>query len=106
MGCFRDLMKEFEEADTQVLGISVDSFAAAGAFSKSLELNFSLLSDFPRHEAAKAYDVFVEERGIARRVTYVIDKEGVIRGVVQSDTDMEVHARESLAIAKQLAGKA
>ena len=37
------------------------------------------------------------------RVTYVIDKEGVIRGVVESETDIEVHSREALRVVKELA---
>jgi peroxiredoxin len=36
-------------------------------------------------------------------VTYVIDKQGVIRGVIESETDMEVHAREALRILQELA---
>jgi peroxiredoxin len=37
------------------------------------------------------------------RVTYVVDKDGVIRSVIESETDMEVHSREALQIAKELA---
>jgi peroxiredoxin len=36
-------------------------------------------------------------------VTYVIDKEGIIRGVIESESDMEVHAREALRILRELA---
>ena len=56
MQCFRDVAKDFEEAGAQVLGVSIDPFPSQGAFAKSLELNFPLLSDWPRYETAKAYD--------------------------------------------------
>ena len=42
---------------------------------------------------------------IAHRVTYVIDKKGGVRGVIESETDMEVHSRDALRIVKELAGK-
>lgn len=95
-------MPEFEKANTQVLGISIDPFPSAGAFARSLNLNFPLLSDWPRNEATRAYDVFDAERSVARRVTFVVDGEGLIRGVVESDTDMMKHATESLRIIREL----
>ncbi len=65
-------------------------------------MSFPLLSDWPLFETCKAYDVWREDRHLPARVTYVIDKEGVIRGVVESETDMEAHAREALRIVKEL----
>lgn len=105
MQCFRDVAKDFEEAGAQVLGVSVDPNPSQGAFAKSLDLNFPLLSDWPRYETAKAYDAWRDNLNIAARVTYVIDKEGVIRGVVESESDMDVHSREALRIVRELAGK-
>ena len=105
MQCFRDVAKDFEEAGAQVLGVSIDAFPSQGAFARSLELNFPLLSDWPRYETSKAYDVWRENLSLAARVTYVIDREGLIRGVVESETDMDVHSREALRIVGELAGK-
>jgi peroxiredoxin len=102
---FRDVLRDFEEAGAQVLGVSVDPAPSQGAYAKSLELNFPLASDWPHYDTAKAYDVWREERSLAGRVTYVIDKDGVIRGVIESDTDMEIHSREALRIAREIAGK-
>ena len=104
MKCFRDVIQDFEEAGAQVLGVSVDPSPSQGAFAKELQLNFPLLSDWPRYEAAKAYDAWRENLNLAARVTYVIDKEGIIRGVVESETDMEVHSREALRMVKELRG--
>lgn len=102
MQCFRDVTKDFEEAGAQVLGVSVDPFPSQGAFAKELGVSFPLLSDWPRYETAKAYDAWRDDLNIAKRVTYVIDKEGTIRGVVESETDMDVHSREALRIVQEL----
>src|SRR3990172_4035249 len=103
MQCFRGVSRDFEEAGAQVLGVSVDPFPSQGAFAKELDLNFPLLSDWTRYETAKAYDVWRDNINIAARVTFVIDKEGIIRGVVESESDMEVHSREALRMVKELA---
>jgi peroxiredoxin Q/BCP len=95
--------QDFEEAGAQVLGVSVDPFPSQGAFAKELEVTFSLLSDWPNYQTAKDYQVWRESPPLPARVTYVIDKDSVIRGVIESETDMEVHSREALRIAKELA---
>jgi len=61
-----------------------------------------MLSDWPQNEVIKAYDVWSPERYTARRTTFVIDKEGIIRGVIESQTDMTVHSRDSLRIVQEM----
>jgi peroxiredoxin len=74
-------------------------------FAKSLKLPFPILSDWPENNVIKAYDIWHPERYTARRTTYVIDMEGIIRGVIESETDMTVHSRDSLRIVQELEGK-
>lgn len=75
----RDELADFEGADAQVYGVSVDSAASLGVFHAQEGLTFPLLSDFWPHGAvAQAYDAFLPERGIATRATYVVDREGRI----------------------------
>lgn len=102
MQCFGGLEKEFAEADTQVLGVSIDPFPSLGAWSKELGLWFPLLSDWPKNEVSRRFGVYNEERNTAERVTFVIDKEGVIRDVIEDAADMERHARDSLTAAQSL----
>jgi len=45
---------------------------------------------------ARAFGVYDEERGSDRRVTFVIDKKGTIRHVIDDPRDMERHSQESL----------
>src|SRR5262249_14978804 len=71
--------ERYEQQHARVLGISVDSRWAHGAFKKAEGLSATLLADFhPKGAVAQKYGVFVEGAGIAKRGTFVIDKEGVI----------------------------
>ena len=66
---------QFEQAGAVVYGVSVDSHHANAAFAKSLGLTFPLLSDW-RHEASKAYGVFLPEAGYSSRATFVVGRDG------------------------------
>ena len=63
-----------------MLGISVDSSAANKAFADQIGVKFPLLSDFQR-TVSKEYGILNEQHGFANRVTFVLDKEGVIRHI-------------------------
>jgi peroxiredoxin len=77
--CFRDDLKQFEQLGAQVLGISVDSVWTHAAFAKSLGLSYPLLADFhPKGAVAKAYGLYLEDRGMTKRATVVIDRNGKI----------------------------
>ncbi len=69
--------------NAQVIGVSVDSVWANKAFADQLHLDVPLLSDF-RHDVAKAYGVYDEANGVARRTTFVIDDQGIVRHIDQS----------------------
>ena len=79
---FRDAMAKLNSAKAQVYGISVDTFFTLAAFKKDQNLNFPLLSDFNK-DVIQAYGAFNPDmiglKGIAKRATFVIDKDGVIR---------------------------
>ncbi len=83
------------------MGISVDSFASANHFCEHLGLKFPLLGDFPRNEVGKSYGVFVEERGIFQRTTFVIDKDGIVRARID-DRDPSLHPTKALEAIKSL----
>ena len=80
----RDNIGIYNNADAQVLGISVDSLFTLGKFKEEQKLNFPLLSDFNK-EATKAFDVLYdvfpafEMQGVSKRAAFVIDKEGVVQ---------------------------
>ncbi len=84
-------LKRLEAADTQVLGISVDSPPSNGAWAKQINVDFPLLSDWERdvlkkYGLAKEYDMKGLKMIAARRANYLIDKSGkVIEMQVDSD---------------------
>jgi peroxiredoxin Q/BCP len=87
-----------------VLGISTDKLEDQQKFAAKENLNFALYAD-PRHEAAKAYGVLMPNAPYAKRVTFVIDKQGTIRKVYPR-MDVRKHADEVLAYVRDhLAGK-
>lgn len=86
MPSYEDDMSRFEEYNTQVLGISVDSIPSHKAWAKSIGgIDYPLLSDFFPHGAvSKAFGVFREnaedqDYGASERALFIIDTEGVVR---------------------------
>ena len=84
MSAYQDGRSEFENAGAQILGISVDSFASNAKFAEEIGAEFPLLSDFHR-EVSRAYGVLDEKGGYAQRTTFVIDKDGVVRAVIEGN---------------------
>lgn len=80
MPSYEDDLPRFEEYDTQVLGISVDSVDSHKAWQKSIGgISYPLCSDFwPHGEVAKKFGVLRDE-GYSERALIVIDKEGIVR---------------------------
>ena len=61
------------------MGISANVTFSQKAFADFLKLNFPLLSDAPDMKTMQAYGVYNDERRLARRSYFIIDKGGVIR---------------------------
>ncbi|MFN8194072.1 MAG: peroxiredoxin [Nocardioidaceae bacterium] len=104
MSGIRDRLDEFMTFDTEVLAVSCDPMFSLRAFADADGLNFSLLSDFWPHGAvATAYEVFDDRAGCARRSSYVIDKEGLVRWSVHNampdGRDLGEHLRQLAALA-------
>ncbi len=59
--------------------VSVDPLETNARFARELGLDFPILSD-PSRSTARAYGV-LSEKGYARRVTFYIDVDGIIRGI-------------------------
>ncbi len=79
----RDNLNMYNNLNAEVYGISVDSLYSLNKFKEEQNLNFPLLSDFNK-EASIAYDSLYETfsndmRGVSKRASFVIDKEGIVR---------------------------
>lgn len=80
MPSYEDDLDEFEGANTQVLGISVDSIPSHQAWEKSIGgISYPLCSDFYPHGGVSEQYGVLRDEGISERALFIIDKEGIIR---------------------------
>jgi len=82
MSRYRDYAGKFNETNTVILGISVDSDWANKAFREQLGADFPILSDWKK-EVSRRYGILDEQTGMARRTTFVVDAEGIVRHIEQ-----------------------
>ena len=74
---FQANLKRLEATDTQVLGVSMDSAFANKAFADQIGVTFPLLSDWGG-DVSRKYGIYVEKYKAARRVNFLIGKDGKI----------------------------
>jgi len=74
---FQQNLQKLEAADTQVLGVSMDSPFANKAFADQIGVKFPLVSDWGG-EVTRQYGVYVDEYNAARRINFLIGKDGKI----------------------------
>lgn len=77
MQAFQSQVEKLEGTDTQVLGVSIDGPPANKEWAKQIGVTFPLLSDLGS-EVMREYGVFEPKYKAARRVTYLIDKDGKV----------------------------
>ncbi len=97
---FRDSYEEFKKLGALVIGISSDNVASHKSFAAHHQLPFTLLSD-PDQKVRKLFGVpktFV----IPGRVTYIVDKKGIVVHTFNSMRDGEKHVSESLEALRKM----
>jgi len=77
MKAFQANLSRLEAADTQVLGVSMDSTFSNRAWAEQIKITFPLLSDWGG-ETVRKYGIYSPKYKAARRVNYVIDKKGKV----------------------------
>jgi alkyl hydroperoxide reductase subunit AhpC len=109
MPSYEDDLSRFEEYNTQVLGISVDSIPSHKAWAKSIGgIDYPLLSDFFPHGAvSKAYGVLREnpddkDYGAAERGLFIIDSEGIVRFIDVHPIERQPDNEELFEILRKL----
>jgi len=93
---FRDAHDALMDQDAVVLGISCDPVSSHLSFSKRWGLPYQLLAD-PDGSVRSAYQVGRTFGLFAGRVTYVVDKDGIIRGAVNDPLRAFHHVKEALS---------
>ena len=97
---FRDDYKPIQDKGAVVIGVSLDSVESHLKFSEKYLLPFTILSDHKR-EVAKAYGVLGVGGFLAKRVTFIINKDGKIAHVF-TKVDVKQHSEEVLKALEEL----
>ncbi len=103
---FRDMKEEFAAVGAQRVGISADKVDKQKQFSDKHAFDYPLLSDVD-YTVASELGV---KRGIAKlgnkRMTFVIDTDRTLLGVIHTEFSMSGHADRALEILRQKAAAA
>jgi peroxiredoxin Q/BCP len=98
---FRDENQTFADAGARVVGVSSDSVESHRSFADKCRIPFTLLSD--RGGAVRARFGVPRTLGlIDGRVTYVIDRRGIVRHVFNSQIRARKHVEEALRLVRTL----
>lgn len=98
---FRDSYELFTDLGAEVIGVSADTVESHKAFADHHNLPFTLLSDM-NNEVRKLYGAVSTLGLLPGRVTFIIDKKGVVRHVFSSQLQPEKHVKEAREILKKL----
>jgi peroxiredoxin Q/BCP len=96
---FRDSYEVFRELGAEVIGVSSDSVSSHQQFSTQYMLPFQLLSD-PEEKIRKLYGVPATLGILPGRVTYIIDRQGVVRHIFNSQLNFKAHVDEAIKALK------
>src|SRR5438477_12020524 len=98
---FRDSYEEFKNLGAEVIGISNDNQKSHEAFASEHKLPFILLSD-PDGSVRKSYGVKKTLGLVPGRVSFVVDKNGIVRHVFSSHSRATAHVNVALAVQKSV----
>ena len=98
---FRDAHESLAEAGAVVIGVSADSTDRHRAFARAQGLPFPLATD-EDGTVREAFGVPKSLGLLPGRVTYVIDKEGIVRHIFNSQFAADRHVSEALEVVRGL----
>jgi peroxiredoxin Q/BCP len=99
---FRDAYEDFVKAGAEVIGVSSDDSESHSDFASRQRLPFVLVSDEDK-SLRKAFGVPKTLGLLPGRVTYVIDREGIVRHIFNSQFNARRHVDEALETVRKLA---
>lgn len=101
---FRDAHEDLQQAGARVFGVSGDSVQSHARFAARHKLPYTLLADEGDHVRDEVFAVGKGLFGIRPgRVTYVVDKDGVVRHIFKSALQAQAHVDEAMQIVQRLA---
>jgi len=101
---FRDSYEELTNLGAEVLGVSAQSVESHKSFATHHGLPFLLLSDVD-NKVRQLYGVPSTLGLIPGRVTYIIDKKGIVRHIFSSQTQAERHVEEAAQALRKIEGE-
>jgi peroxiredoxin (alkyl hydroperoxide reductase subunit C) len=91
LNVYQEVLADLEREGARLYGVSVDSAFSHKAFQDSLGITFPLLADFhPKGEVARAYGVFIEERGHNQRALVMIGPDLTVKWSHLSPSPLEI----------------
>jgi thioredoxin-dependent peroxiredoxin len=97
---FRDMHEQFQSNGAEVIGVSADDVKTHKEFAVEHELPFKLLAD-TENKVRDMYGAW----GLAHtagRITFLIDRQGIVRMVFSSQLQPKKHIEEGLRILKEI----
>ena len=98
---FREMYEAFQKEGAEVFGISSDDAESHKKFVVEHELPFTLLSD-ENNKVREMFGAFGVGHTLGR-VTYVVDKKGIVRMVFSSQLQPKKHVDESIRKVREIA---
>jgi peroxiredoxin Q/BCP len=98
---FRDAYPELSALGAEVFGISVDDHETQCDFAARMNVRFSMIGDSSA-EISKKYEVIRQFIPLRKRITYLIDPEGVVKGVFQHEFQISKHLDDVLHALERL----
>ncbi len=94
-----DNYDEFKKNDAEVLSVSTDTVFAHKAWkdvSPAIKkINFPMVAD-PTGRVSRAFGTYIEDEGVALRGSFIIDPDGILRGIEINDNNIGRSAKELL----------
>ncbi len=98
---FRDNYDDLTALGAEVIGVSLDDVSTQCSFAETLGVKFPMIADRER-ALAHAYDVFFTFLPLIHRVTYVIDRNGVIAGMFNHEFQVMKHLDQVMQFVRSL----
>lgn len=98
---FREHYPEITACGAEVIGISTDDLATQCAFAEKTGANFPMVGD-EDGKLAESFDVLWPFFRMARRVTFVIDAQGLIQGVFHNELRIQHHVQTVVQTLKRM----
>jgi peroxiredoxin Q/BCP len=100
-GAFRDSYEKFKQFGADVMGVSSDSVESHRGFATKCDLPFTLLSD-AEGKLRRLYSVPSTLGVLPGRVTYIIDKKGIVRHIFSSQMNPRRHVDEAISVLRSI----